>query len=86
MRAERQQSLLILRAKYNSPLSVVLSELFLKDTNILQSVVPPSFQLARHESISRGKCGAPHLVREICTLRSMSGDGKRGVAAWPKLP
>jgi hypothetical protein len=25
-------------------------------------------------------------VREIRTLRSMSGDGKRGVAAWPKLP
>jgi hypothetical protein len=23
---------------------------------------------------------------EIGTLRSMSGDGKRGVAAWPKLP
>ena len=25
-------------------------------------------------------------MREIRTLRSMSGDGKRGVAAWPKLP
>ena len=34
----------------------------------------------------RTKCGRPHLVREIRTLGSMSGDGKRGVAAWPKLP
>ena len=34
----------------------------------------------------RTKCGRPHLVREIRTLRSMSGDGKRGVAAWPRLP
>jgi hypothetical protein len=25
-------------------------------------------------------------VREIRTLRSMSGDGKRDVAAWAKLP
>src|SRR5215831_2435065 len=25
-------------------------------------------------------------MREICTSGSMSGDGKRGVAEWPKLP
>jgi hypothetical protein len=32
------------------------------------------------------KCGAPHLMLEIGTYGSMSGDGKRGDAAWPKLP
>ena len=32
------------------------------------------------------ECGRPHLMREIGTDSSMSGDGKRGDAAWPKLP
>jgi len=29
------------------------------------------------------ECGRPHLMREIGTDSSMSGDGKRGDAAWP---
>jgi len=32
------------------------------------------------------ECGRPHLMREIGTDSSMSGDGKRGDAAWPRLP
>jgi hypothetical protein len=34
----------------------------------------------------RTKCGPPHFMQEIGSYSSMSGDGKRGDAAWPKLP
>jgi hypothetical protein len=38
------------------------------------------------DAYSLYKCGRPHLRPEIGMSSSMSGDGKRGVAAWPKLP
>jgi hypothetical protein len=77
MAAERKQALALGLSETAWLLSLTPLHLSHGVAEFTQPSFPLRLQAARYQPIVRIKCGAPHLMREICMSSSMSGVWRR---------
>src|SRR5215467_7551562 len=84
--AEREQTAALVGAERPGPQCFAVRKLSLGLVELAETILPFRFETAGDEPVVGIKCGAPHMMPEICMSGSMSGERKRSDAAWPKQP